>query len=49
MGRWEADTLVIDTTNFIDSPAPSGASRNLHVVERISWIDADTLLYRFTV
>ncbi|MCY4594721.1 MAG: hypothetical protein OXC19_07970 [Bryobacterales bacterium] len=49
MGRWEADTLVIDTTNFNDSPAPSGASRNLYVVERISRIDADTLLYRFTV
>ena len=49
VGRWEGDTLVVDTINFNDSPALSGASRNLHVVERFSRIDADTLLYQFTV
>ena len=47
--HWEADTLVVDTTNFSDRPALSGASRNLHVVERFSRIDSDTLLYQFTM
>ena len=49
VGHWEGDTLVADTTNFRDRPALSQASRNLHVVERFTRIDADTLLYRFTV
>ncbi len=49
VGRWEGDTLVIDTTNFSDRPALSGASRNLHVVERFSFLDERTLRYQFTV
>ncbi len=49
VGYWEGDTLVVDTTNFNDTPSLGGASRNLHVVERFSRIDADTLLYHFTV
>ena len=49
VGHWEGDTLVVDTTNFTDTPALSGASRNLHVVERFTRIDADTLRYQFTV
>ncbi len=49
VGRWEGDTLVVDTTNFNDSPALSDASRNLHVVERFSLMDGGTLLYQFRV
>ncbi len=49
VGHWEGDTLVVDTTNFNDTPALGGASRNVHVVERFTRIDADTLLYQFTV
>jgi len=49
IGWWEGDTLVVDTTNFTDSPALGLASRDLHVVERFRRIDADTLLYQFTV
>ena len=49
VGHWEGDTLVVDTTNFTDTPGLRQASRNLHVVERFSRIDADTLLYQFTV
>ena len=49
VGHWEGDTLVVDTTNFTDQPALGGASRNLHVVERFTRIDADTLRYQFTV
>ncbi len=40
---------MVDTTNFTDTPGLGQASRNLHVVERFSRIDADTLLYQFTV
>ena len=49
VGRWDGDTLVVDTTNFNDTPALGGATRNLHVVERFTRIDADALLYSFTV
>ncbi|HUP02208.1 MAG TPA: hypothetical protein VM737_11920 [Gemmatimonadota bacterium] len=49
VGWWEGDTLVVDTTNFNDSPALRQADRNLHVVERFTRIDRDRLLYQFTV
>ena len=49
IGHWEDDTLVVETTNFNDQPALRGASRNLKVIERFSRLNADTLLYAFTV
>ena len=49
VGHWQGDTLVVDTTNFTDTPGLGGASRNLHVVERFTRIDARTLRYQFTV
>jgi hypothetical protein len=49
VGHWEGDTLVVDTTNFTDKTRFRGSGENLHVVERFSRIDADTLLYRFTI
>ena len=49
IGHWEGDTLVVDTTNFNDTPALPLASRNLHVVERFTRVDTETLLYQFTV
>ena len=49
VGHWEGDTLVVDTTNFTDDPSFGAASRNLHVVERFTRLDADMLLYQFTV
>ena len=58
-GHWEGDTLVVDSTNFTDhtnfraAPANSRqdifSSRDLHVVERFTATDADSILYRFTV
>jgi len=58
-GRWEGDTLVIDSTNFTDRTnfrPPPGTGRQdifsdheLHVVERFTRADADTIVYRFTV
>jgi hypothetical protein len=49
IGRWEGDTLVVDTTNFTDKTRFRGSTPNLHVVERFSRMDDKTLLYRFTV
>jgi len=48
-GRWEGHTLVVDTRNFRDETNFRGASRNVHLVERFTRVDADTLLYQFTV
>ena len=48
-GRWEDDTLVVDTTNFTDKTGFQGSSDALHVVERFTRVDADTILYEFTV
>jgi hypothetical protein len=48
-GHWEGDTLVVDTTNFTDRNPFRGSSDKLHVVERFTRVDADAILYRFTV
>ena len=49
VGRWEGETLVIDTTNFTDKTRYRGSSDQLHVVERFSRMDDKNLLYKFTV
>jgi hypothetical protein len=49
IGRWEGDTLVVDTTNFTEQTRFRGASENLHIVERFTRADARTLRYQFTV
>ena len=49
IGHWEGDTLVVDTTNFTNKTRFRGSSENLHVVERFTRVDANTLLYRFIV
>jgi len=49
VGHWEGDTLVVDTTNFTDKTRFRGSTENLHVIERFSRVDANTLLYRFTI
>jgi hypothetical protein len=48
-GHWEGDTLVVDSTNFTDKTHFRGSDENLHLVERFTRMDADTLLYQFTV
>jgi hypothetical protein len=49
IGRWEGDTLVIETTNFHPSHGFRGSWENLKVTERLTRKDATTLKYRFTV
>jgi hypothetical protein len=48
-GRWDGNTLVVDTTNFTDKTRYRGSSPNLHLVERFTRTGADTILYEFTV
>jgi hypothetical protein len=40
---------VIDTTNFLRETSFRGSSAKMHLVERLTRVDADTLLYEFTV
>ena len=55
-GRWEGDTLVVETTNFREGAQERGrantvvgGSKDMVLVERFRRVDADTLDYRFTV
>jgi hypothetical protein len=49
IGRYEGDTLVIETTNFNQQGNFRGSWENLKVTERLTRRDANTLVYRFTV
>ena len=49
IGRWDGDTLVVDTTNFTEKSHFRGSGTRLHVVERFTRTSADTISYRFTV
>ena len=49
IGRWEGDTLVIETTNFHPNHGFRGAWEHLKVTERLTRRDQNTINYRFTV
>jgi len=49
IGRWEGHTLVIDTTNFRADTHNADSSDHLHVVERFTRVDENTLRYRVTI
>lgn len=59
LGRWEGPTLVVDTTNFTDKTNFRGTPQNtrqdifatasLHVLERFTPTDRETIRYEFTV
>jgi hypothetical protein len=50
-GHWEGNTLVVETTNFMDKTvvANTPASESLRLVERFSRVSADTLNYQVTI
>lgn len=48
-GHWEGRTLVVDVTNFSPKSDFQGAHENLHLVERWTRLDADTLEYVVTI
>jgi len=48
-GRWDGDTLVVETKNFKRETSLPGSSASTHLIERFTRVDANTLLYEFTV
>ena len=48
-GRWEGETLVVDTINFNGKTSFQGSGKNLHLTERFTRVDADTLDYQYTI
>jgi hypothetical protein len=48
-GRWEGNTLVVETTNFNGKNAFRGASENMKVTERFTRVADDMIDYRFTI
>jgi hypothetical protein len=57
-GRWQGETLVIETKNFRPEGTAHNANigdrleaidGNLHLIERLTRVDADTLNYEFTI
>jgi hypothetical protein len=48
-GRWDGNTLVVETKGFRGQTAFQNSSENLQLTERFTRVDADTLIYEFTV
>lgn len=54
-GRWEGNTLVIDTTNFVHLDPNGGlqhfqgATGNLHLIERLTRVGPNTIDWRVTI
>ena len=48
-GHWEGNTLVVDVTNFTPKTDFQGSRENLHLVERWTRLDANTLEYAVTI
>ncbi len=48
-GYWEGETLVIETRNFAEKRRWRGTTEGMHLVERLTRVDANTLVYEFTV
>ena len=48
-GRWDGDTLVVETTHFNGGASFQGSSRNMTLTERYTRIGPNTLEYQFTV
>ena len=48
-GRWDGKTLVVDVTNFTPKGEYRGSREGLHLVERWTRVDVDTLEYVVTI
>ncbi len=48
-GRWEGETLVVETTNFTDQTTFFGSGPNMRLIERFTLVDEDTLRYEYTI
>tara|TARA_B100001123_G_scaffold450199_1_gene619144 strand:- start:2677 stop:3690 length:1014 start_codon:yes stop_codon:yes gene_type:complete len=48
-GRWEGQTLVVETTNFTGKTRYQGATENMVLTERFTPSGSDTLMYQATI
>ena len=48
-GRWDGDTLVVETTNYSPTSYVQGSSDNLRLVERFTRVSADVVQYEVTL
>jgi hypothetical protein len=48
-GHWDGNTLVVETTNFDPRTSFRGSRDTLHLIERYTRIDPNTIDYQFTV
>lgn len=48
-GRWDGDTLIVETTNFTDRNPFRGSGDTLRLIERFTRVGPDTLDYQFTI
>jgi hypothetical protein len=48
-GRWEGDTLVVETINFRRETSLQGSTADTRLLERFTRLDANTVKYEFTV
>ena len=48
-GRWDGNTLVVETTNFSEKSYFMGATENLKVVERFTRTSPDMITYEMTL
>ena len=48
-GRWNGDTLVVDTINFSGETSLNGSSPSMHLVERFMRVNAEMVTYAVTV
>ena len=48
-GYWDGDTLVVETRNLTTKTSYRGSTESMHLVERFTRSNADTLMYEFTV
>jgi hypothetical protein len=48
-GRWEGETLVVNTKNFSDKANYRGSTSGLHLIERFTRVNPTTVKYEFTI
>jgi hypothetical protein len=48
-GRWDGNTLIVETTNFSSKSNFLGSADNLHLAERFTRVASDTIDYEVTV
>jgi hypothetical protein len=49
IGRWEGDTLIVETTNFTEKEPFQGATENRKITERFTRVAPDAIHYRVTI